>query len=152
MTDLSEHFTLSEAVKSQLADRNGIDNTPPPGIAKNLVRVAVHILEPVRAEYSVPFSPSSWYRSPELNARLGSKPTSQHVLGLAVDFELPGVSNAELATWCSENLTFDQLILEFYKTTDPKAGWVHCSITEEGAEPRGQVLTVSKDGVHEGLP
>ena len=40
-----------------------------------------------------------------------------------VDFELPGVSNYDLAQWCRNNLEFDQLILEFYNSGDPYSGW-----------------------------
>ncbi|MBT6962264.1 MAG: peptidase M15A, partial [Rhodospirillaceae bacterium] len=68
MTHLSDHFTLAEAAKSQLAERKGIDNTPPAVLLPRLVRVASQILEPVRRRYHVPFSPSSWHRCPVLNA------------------------------------------------------------------------------------
>ena len=149
---LSPNFTLNEACKSQTALRCGIDNTPPPDVAKNLVRVAESILEPVRAHFGKPFSPSSWYRSPALNERIGSKPTSHHVSGRAVDFEVPGIANTDLASWCASNVTFDQLILEFYREDDPSAGWVHCSIAGDGEEPRQQILTITREGVTEGLP
>ncbi|NKB44356.1 MAG: peptidase M15A [Alphaproteobacteria bacterium] len=151
MTNLSDHFTLAEAAKSQLAERKGIDNTPPAAILPRLVRVASQILEPVRSHYRVPFSPSSWYRCPVLNAAVGSKGTSQHLAGRAVDFEVPGVANVDLARWCASNLTFDQLILEFYREGNPASGWVHCSIAKEGVG-RGEVLTLTKDGVRPGLP
>ena len=151
MTQLSDHFTLAEAAKSQLAVRKGIDNTPPAVLVPRLVRVASQILEPVRRRYHVPFSPSSWYRCPVLNAAVGSKGTSQHLSGLAVDFEVPTVANVDLARWCASNLSFDQLILEFYRDGDPASGWVHCSIAKDGVG-RGEVLTLTKDGARPGLP
>lgn len=161
MTHLSDHFTLAEACKSQVAVRQGIRNRPPAAVLPRLVRVATQVLEPVRAHFRKPFSPSSWYRSPELNAAVGSKPTSHHVLGRAVDFEVPGVANVDLARWCAAHLTFDQLILEFYRPGEPTSGWVHCAIVDEGAaedvegqvQPaRGQVLTITREGVEAGLP
>jgi hypothetical protein len=55
---------------------------------------------------------------------------SQHTLGQAADFEVPGISNMELAQWIIDNLDYDQLILEFYDDVDPRSGWVHCSYVE----------------------
>jgi len=151
MTKLSDHFTLAEAAKSQIAVRKDINNRPPAALIPGLMRVATQILEPVRRHYRVPFSPSSWYRSPVLNAAVGSKPTSQHLSGRAVDFEVPGVANIDVARWCAHNLTFDQLILEFYTDDDPASGWVHCSISMDN-RARGEILTVTNGGVSPGLP
>jgi hypothetical protein len=53
--------------------------------------------------------------------------SSQHAKGQAVDFEVAGVSNLELAKWIRDNLEFDQLILEFYCAKKPNSGWVHVS-------------------------
>lgn len=149
---LSPHFTLHEATKSQTALRRDIDNSAPNDVVPVLVRVAEKILEPVRSHFDAPFSPSSWYRCPDLNAAIGSKPSSHHVSGRAVDFEVPGVSNASLANWCAENLTFDQLLLEFHDPADPASGWVHCSIPRDGEEGRGEILTITQEGVIAGLP
>ena len=41
------------------------------------------------------------------------------------------ISNPNLAKWISENLVFDQLILEFYDGKDPNSGWVHCSYKKD---------------------
>jgi len=68
---------------------------------------------------------SSGYRSKELNAAIGGSVTSQHSIGEAADFEVPGLDNKKLADWIKDNLKFDQLILEFYKDGDPNSGWVH---------------------------
>lgn len=124
---LSEHFTLQELTKSSTALRLRIVNDPGDLEIQNLKRVCCFILEPVRTHYKIPFSPSSGYRSPNLNKAIGSKGTSQHVKGQAVDFELPGISNFEIASWMKQNLTFDQLILEFHQKEIPSSGWVHVS-------------------------
>ena len=141
---LSDHFTLAEAAKSYEAQRRGIDNTPPFHLIESLAGVAKNILEPVRSEFGVPFSPSSWYRSPELNRAIGGSEHSQHCTGHAVDFELPGISNWMLSEWCSDNLEFDQLILEFMKDNDPTAGWIHCSYVHN--MNRGQILRIDSSG------
>jgi len=90
------------------------------------------VLEPVREHYGIPFIPSSGYRCLELNRAIGSSDRSQHTTGEAVDFEVPGISNKEVALWVKENCQFDQLILEFFKEADPSSGWVHCSHILEG--------------------
>lgn len=141
--NLSEHFTLAEAVASQTADRHFIDNTPPPVYIEKLKAVAENILEPPRNEFGIPFKPSSFYRCQELCLKLGSKSTSQHALAEAVDFEVPGIDNLTLAHWMADNTDFDKLILEFYKEGDPHSGWVHASYRGQHDNRREQ-YTISR--------
>lgn len=142
---LSEHFTLAEMTKSQTATRMGIDNTPGDGEITALSFLCNTVLEGVRKNFGIPFSPTSGYRSPELNKAIGGSPKSQHCLGQAADIEVPGVSNLDLATYISNNLKFDQLILEYYDGT-PTSGWVHVSLVGDyqytfSEENRLQVMT-----------
>lgn len=147
---LSKHFTLAELTKSQVALRRGIANAPTSAEIANLERLCERILEPVRARFGTPFSPSSGYRSPALNRAIGGAERSQHCRGEAADFEVPGVANLALAQWIRDRLVFDQLILEFYDPEIAAEGWVHCSIAA-GAN-RGRVLTINRRGVFPGLP
>tara|TARA_R110002020_G_scaffold4749_10_gene20681 strand:- start:62 stop:514 length:453 start_codon:yes stop_codon:yes gene_type:complete len=126
---LSDHFTLSELTKSDTAIRYGIANEPGDTEIDNLLMLCNQVLEPVRNHYGIPFTPNSGFRSLELNRKIGSSDNSQHVKGEAVDFEVPGIPNKELALWVKDNCAFDQLILEFYKEGIPDSGWVHCSYT-----------------------
>jgi zinc D-Ala-D-Ala carboxypeptidase len=149
---LSDHFSLMELCKSQTAERLGIDNAPDDAAIANLKSMCENILEPIRAHYGVPFSPSSGYRSEELNKAIGGSSTSAHVRGLAVDIEIPlaSVSNPDLARWVQANLVFDQCILECW-TGEPGSGWVH--IGDNIDDPRGQVLTYTRGkGYMNGLP
>jgi len=146
---LSQHFSLVELTKSQTAARLGIRNSPNSKQILNLKRLAVGILEPVREHYGKPFSPSSGFRCQALNKAIGSKSTSQHTKGEAVDFEIPGVPNREVAEWVRDHLEFDQLILEFHDPAEPMSGWVHVSLKEKGN--RSQTLTINRKGVHPGL-
>lgn len=148
---LSQNFSLREAMRSQTAERKGINNTPNDEQIEALRKVAENILQPVRDHYGVPFSPSSWFRSVELCLAIGSKSTSQHAKGQAADFEVPGIANVDLAKWISENLEFDQIILEFWKPNDPRAGWVHCSYVGPGAN-RKKVLRFDGRTFQNGLP
>lgn len=144
---LSANFSLAELIKSQTALRKGIDNTPDQPAIDNLEKLCTAILQPVRDHFGIPFTPSSGYRSPELCIAVGSTIKSQHAKGQAADFEVPGVSNMELAEWIRDNLEFDQLILECY--TGGNTGWVHCSYVHE---PRKEVLTYDRsNGYRKGL-
>ena len=124
---LSKNFSLAELVKSQTAERKGINNNPNEDNIENLQRLCEHILQPVRDHYGKVVSVSSGFRSPELCVAIGSSINSQHASGQAADFEIYGVSNKELADYIADNLDFDQLILEFWKPEEPNSGWVHCS-------------------------
>ena len=137
MTDMNQkisaHFSLREMCRSQTATRQGIDNTPGPMAVDGMVKLARAILEPVRMQFGKPFTPSSGFRSASLNKAIGSKSTSQHCSGQAVDFEIGGIANDEVARWIKHNLDFDQLILEFYDGKDPNSGWIHVSyVSTEG--------------------
>ena len=140
---LTANFSLLELTKSQTAERKGIDNTPSPDHQENLKKLCENVLQPVRDHFEQVVSVSSGYRSPELCAAIGSKITSQHARGEAADFEIFGVSNKELADYIHENLDYDQLILEYWKESDPNSGWVHCSYSE--GNNRNQYLKAYKD-------
>ena len=140
---LSDNFSLNELTKSQTAERKGIDNTPGPNHQENLKSLCEMILQPVRDHFGQVVSVSSGYRSPELCVAINSKITSQHAKGEAADFEIFGVSNKELADWINENLDYDQLILEYWKESDPNSGWVHCSYTN--GSNRKQYLRAYKE-------
>ena len=140
---LSENFSLSELIKSQTAERKGIDNTPSPEHQENLKKLCENVLQPVRDHFEQVVSVSSGYRSEALCLAIGSKTTSQHAKGQAADFEIYGLSNKELADWINENLDYDQLILEYWKESDPNSGWVHCSYSE--GNNRKQYLKAYKE-------
>ena len=140
---LSKNFSLNELTKSQTAERKGIDNTPSTEHQENLKSLCEMILQPIRDHFGQVVSVSSGYRSPELCVAIGSSTQSQHAKGQASDFEIFGVSNKELADWIDENLDYDQLILEYWKESDPNSGWVHCSYTD--GSNRKQYLRAYRD-------
>ena len=147
---LSKHFKLEEFEKSMTATRMGIKNKAGSGEIKNLTDVCYGILEKVRVKYDKPVIVTSGYRSPELCEAIGSKATSQHTKGEAVDFEVIGVPNIQVAYFIEANCDFDQLILEYYCPNDDQKGWVHCSFVE--GSNRKQVLTFDGKKYTNGLP
>lgn len=145
---LSKNFVLSEAEKSSTAVRLGMDNTVPRNFIPAIRHVAQTVIQPVRNHFDVPIvfnGGLSWYRGPALNAALNGNDNSQHCKGEAVDLEVPGVSNYDLAIWIMHNIDFDQLILERHFADDLKSGWVHVSSKLTGTN-RKEVLTC-QDGL-----
>lgn len=124
---------------------------PPDILLPKLKRLCVELLEPIRLHYVRPFRPNSGYRSIELNKAVGGSSASQHCKAEAVDIEIPGISNYELAVWIKSNLEFDQVILECYRIGEPNSGWVHVSLKDIGAGNRAMVLTYSNRRYSEGL-
>lgn len=144
--NISTHFTLEEMINSPTAKEKGINNMPGPAVLVNLTNVAQSILEPVRAHFGKPIKINSGYRSPELNTAIGGSATSQHCTGEAVDFEIEGISNKEVAEWVTNNLKYDQCILEFWVSSEgPNSGWVHVSLKKNGMN-RKQKLIAFKNG------
>jgi len=140
---LTANFSLSELTKSQTAERKGIDNTPSTEHQENLKLLCESILQPVRDHFGMVVTISSGYRSPELCQAIGSVSTSQHAKGQAADFEIFGVSNKALADYINSELHYDQLILEYWKESDPNSGWVHCSFS--AGNNRKQYLRAYKE-------
>ena len=147
--NLSKHFTLEEMEKSSTGIRLGIKNKAGSGEIKNLGDLCYEVLEPVRVKFDKPVTITSGYRSPELSVAIGSKSTSQHCLGEAVDMEVLSVSNLEVALWIQNHCDCDQLILEYY-TGEPNSGWIHVSY-KDGSN-RKQVLTFDGKSYSNGLP
>lgn len=147
---ISPNFTLQEMTKSQTATRLGLDNTPTEAHIEALRALCENVLEPTRSEFNAPVIVSSGYRSEFLCEEIGSKPTSQHCKGEAVDFEVIGNDNYTVAKWIQDNLDFDQLILEFYESGKPNSGWIHVSYKNDG-QNRKQALTFNGRQYQNGL-
>ena len=134
--NLSKNFTLEEFTFSQTAARKGIDNDPPASMLDTLKRTAEG-MEKVRALLGVPIKITSAYRCLSLNAAIGSKNTSQHTKGEAVDFTCAvGDPKSIVARIMASSIPFDQLICEF-------DSWTHVSFSNNN---RRQVLTIDSNG------
>jgi hypothetical protein len=142
---LSENFTLAEYTKSQTASRKGIDNTPGDEHLESARALFENVAQKVRDHFG-PTIITSGYRSPALNEAIGGSPTSQHSKGEAVDLEVPGVATAEVAQWISDNLDYDQLILEFYTPGETNSGWVHVSYKADGSNRKEDLTAARVDG------
>ena len=146
---LSKHFSLKEMTKSGTAARLGLDNTPNEEQIENLKALCENILEPLRDYYeSRPIMVSSGFRSEKLSEAIGSSSRSAHCQGMAVDFEIPGFDNKQVAAHIKNNFDFDQLISEYYEEGIADSGWIHVSFKRDGSN-RKQSLIKDKEGYKE---
>lgn len=146
MTRISKYVSYNEAVKSQTAERLGIDNTPNEQEIKNMQFIGTRIFDKVRLFVGGFLFVSSFFRCKLLNMAIGGSKTSQHCEGLAIDidadvYQTNGKTNKDIFYFILENLEFDQLIWEF--GTDKNPAWVHVSIRPDGKN-RKQVLVAKK--------
>ena len=136
--NLTEHFTLEELTHT---DHREFDNTPNADQINNLERVA-ELLEQVKKMLGgKPIMVNSAFRSLQVNAAVGSKPTSQHCLGCAADIRVPGMTPDEVVKAIrASDIQYDQLIREF-------DSWTHSSVPNEvRMTPRNQTLIIDKQG------
>lgn len=143
---LSPNFTLEELTVSEVAARNGFDNTPNEAEIENLKRLA-QLLEQVRKVVGKPVLVNSAYRSKQVNDAVGSRDTSQHRIGCAADIRVSGMNPDQVCRAIIESdIQFDQLIREFWDK-EKGGGWTHISIPNSPTQtPRNQTLIIDRLG------
>jgi len=137
--NLTEHFTLAELTHT---DHRELENTPNETEIKNLYRLA-EFLETVKTVLGgKPIMVNSAFRSEAVNTAVGSKNTSQHRIGAACDFRVPGMApDAVVRAIIAAGLPYDQIIREF-------DAWTHISVPNTAvAQPRRQALIIDRAGV-----
>ena len=135
---LTEHFSLEELTHT---DHREYDNTPNDAELENLKRLA-EFLEDVKTVLGgKPIMVNSAFRSKQVNDAVGSKDSSQHRIGCAVDFRVPQLTpNDVVKAVIASNLGYDQVIREFDR-------WTHISIPNTpDMKPRKQALIIDKQG------
>lgn len=136
--NLTSHFTLEELT---ITDHREFDNNPNGDEVANLTRLA-GFLEQVKGLLGgKPIMVNSAFRSKKVNDAVGSRDTSQHRLGCAADFRVPGMTPDQVVrAVVASKLPFDQVIREFDR-------WTHISIpnTPQG-KPRRKALIIDKLG------
>lgn len=134
---MTPHFTLAELTRT---DHRTLDNTPDAVALANLNRLALFLEEVKSVLVGKPIMINSAYRSKAVNDAVGSKDTSQHRIGCAADFRVPGMTPRQVTEACiASKLAYDQIILEF-------DSWTHISIPNPQAKPRGSRLIIDKTG------
>jgi putative chitinase len=131
---MTPHFTLAELTATS---HRQFDNTPNEKELANLQKLA-EFLEQVKTTLDgKPIMINSAFRSKAVNDSVGSKDTSQHRLGYAADFKVPGMTPDQVVrAIIASDLQFDQIIREF-------DAWTHISISPS---PRRQALIIDRAG------
>jgi uncharacterized protein YcbK (DUF882 family) len=139
--NLTDHFTLDELTSSEAAERNGWDNTPNEAELANLKRLALFLEDVKTVLGGRPIMVNSAFRNKQVNDSVGSKDSSQHRTGCAVDIRVPQLTPDQVVkTIIASNLPYDQIIREFDR-------WTHISIPNTpDAAPRKQALIIDKTG------
>ena len=135
---MTPHITLDELTHT---DHRTLDNTPNEQELANLQRLAEFLEDVKEALGGKPIMVNSAFRSKQVNDAVGSKDSSQHRIGCAVDIRVPGLTPDEVVrTIIASGLPYDQIIREFDR-------WTHVSIpnTPE-AKPRKQALIIDRTG------
>jgi zinc D-Ala-D-Ala carboxypeptidase len=150
--NLSEHFTLKEFTDSDLAQRQGIDNTMPSELMKNAIATA-NMMERIRRHLSsiagkeIPINLTSGYRCLPLNEALKSKPTSDHPKACAVDFKASSFgSPLIICKSLAQNidaLGIGQVAYEFNS-------WIHVS-TRKPEKSINRIITINSSGTRVGI-
>ena len=141
MKKISDNISYKEATRSETAQRLGISNKPKKEHIENMELIAEKIFQPLREWVDHPIRINSFFRSEELNSKIGGALSSAHKDGLAMDLDsLGGKTNLEMFHYIKDNLEFDQLIWEF--GAEPKL--IHVSWNKK--KNRKQVLVTKRKG------
>jgi len=127
-----KYFTIDELCRSRKARQLAIDNTPPPSAVQALTALVNNVLDPLRTAWGGPITVNSGYRCPALNAAVGGKPCSQHLLGQAADITVGSrTRNRQLLSLLRRlDLPVDQVIDEH------NCQWLHISHRPAGSNRR----------------
>ena len=132
------NFTMSELLKSDVAEKYNISNIPDKKSLDNMLTLIIECLQPIRNYIDKPMIISSGYRSPRLNGHplINGAQNSQHVTGQAVDFTVKGLTPKQvIEKVIASGVEFDQLINEHNI-------WVHISYNK--GKNRKEVLYITK--------
>lgn len=134
---MAKYFKFEEFVKSDTAERLGIDNEPKSETIINNIFNVMEVMDLIREEWTVycekngmqhpQIIVNSGYRSEPLNKSVGGSSTSSHMYGCAVDFRAKNWDNKALwevvlYTLKKYNIEWNQLIDECRLT------WIHLDI------------------------
>lgn len=134
-----KYFTIAEFIRSDTADKRGIDNRCKKEHVANIMNLVDNVLDPLREAYGKPIWITSGYRCPALNQAVKGSPTSDHMYGRVADIVgTPATKEENRKLFYliqSLGLPFDQLIDE------SNFSWVHVGYRSK-KENRGQVLAL----------
>lgn len=139
------YFTLREFVKSETADKKGIDNFPDFTEVQHLDELRRVILDPMREAWGGPLVVTSGFRCPALNRAVGGVTNSAHLSGYAADIRPSDKRRTAkfilwAAGWLVDNgIRYDQAIDENVKGER----WLHIAVRDNNGRQRRQNLIIN---------
>ena len=145
---MSKYFSEYEVFHSETAQKEGIVNYPTNDLASMYrIKNTLKVMDKIREGFGEPIVVTSFFRHFLLNDAVGGSPTSQHVIGEAVDFRVSRNSkrdNLDLLMYIKENHDFHQLINEF-PNENGIPSWIHLGVKMNDRDNRNQVLLAQKN-------
>ena len=129
---MKSYFTIEELSKSDVAEQQEIDNTPPDNIKENLKKL-IEFLNPLREAWGSAIRINSGYRCPELNQAVGGVATSAHCEGWAVDMYPINKKFTKFKQFIVDYLkdkSFDQSLIE----NSGHSQWIHLWLWSKGRQ------------------
>lgn len=148
---MAKYFSYYEFIKSDTANKLGIDNTPVSERVKNNIISLMRVMDKIRAEWTVYCEENflgsaaiiinSGYRCEALNKAVNGSKTSAHKIGAACDFEAINGHNKELfevtkRVLLDNDIPFDQLLDEY------NLSWIHLGIKNQSGQTRKQIFEI----------
>lgn len=154
--NLSKHLSYREATFSSTAERFGIENKPTFEQLYCMKHLALNFFEPLRNHFGVPIKVNSFFRSQELNKKIGGAKKSDHMIlsdVCAIDIDDTysrhhGVYNRDIFQYIRENMDFYKLIWEFDEYIDgkPNPKWIHISYSTDEKKNKERNMFYTLDG------
>lgn len=132
----TKYFKVDEFLRSETADKLGIDNTPTDETIIDNINYSLTRLNEIRESYGKPIIISSGYRCQALNEAVGGVKDSKHQEGLAVDLKW----DPKLLEFITDNMQFDKLIRE----KSGKTRWIHIQFRRDRETERNLIYSISK--------
>lgn len=148
---MGKYFSFFELVRSNTAEKNGINNTPHEEEIIHNIEELISILDQLREEWGSPIHVNSGYRCDKLNKLVGGSTTSAHLYGSAVDlYPVNGLIDDFFEFvkkyFLSKDIPFDQIIDEY----NGKSHWLHIGLKNSKGEQKKQIK-IYKNGKYSTL-
>lgn len=146
-----KYFSFFELIQSNVAEKNGINNTPHEEDIIDNIEELIIILDQLREEWGSPIRVNSGYRCEKLNKLVGGSTTSSHLFGCAVDlYPVNGLIDDFFEFvkkyFLLKDIPFDQIIDEH----SGNSHWIHIGLKNSKGEQRKQIK-IYKNGKYSTL-
>ena len=157
---LGKYFSLQELTSSGTAEKYGIEAqySPPESVYINALSLTYYLLDPVRKWLGGPITVSSWYRSPELTAKLlelgeDTVKNTTHVIGGTADllYFQNGENKSGLIVRAilAQRLPFDRILIEYGSLDAPNHIHLEYDGSKDPDSQRGLILRLDSSGVEQ---